>query len=152
MRATMRSKSAGATASPNCKCRPTSCANLRPASSKRTTAPLASNATMRAPMSTAVRSTNSPFSHTAILVVPPPMSMFMTRAVSRTERAAAPEPNAASVVSKASPALTDTNLPACAANKSAMARELLLRTATPVRIKAPVSILSGAMPACSYCA
>ena len=106
---------------------------------------------MRAPMSTAVKSTSSPFWQTAILVVPPPMSMFMTRAVSRTDRAAAPEPNAAKVVSSASPALTDTNLPACSANKSAMARELLRLTATPVKIKAPVSILSGSMPACAYC-
>ena len=78
------------------------------------------------------------------------MSTFMTRAPSRTERAALPEPKAASVVSSASPALTATNLPACAANSSPMARALLRRTATPVRISAPLSILSGVTPASAY--
>lgn len=80
------------------------------------------------------------------------MSMFITRALSRIERATAPEPNAASVVSSASPALTETNLPACPANRSPIARALLRRTATPVRVRvrAPVSIASGVRPASAY--
>ena len=43
------------------------------------------------------------------------------------------------VVSSPSPAVTETNRPASSANRSAMARELRRRTATPVRISAPVS-------------
>ena len=54
--------------------------------------PASSKHTMRAPMSMAVSSTTSPASHTAIFEVPPPMSTFITRADSRIERAAAPEP------------------------------------------------------------
>src|SRR6266581_913652 len=50
-----------------------------------------------------------------------------------------------------SPALTETNLPAWEANSSPIARALLRRTATPVRIRAPVSIVSGSTPASSYC-
>ena len=102
-------------------------------------------------MSMAVWSTTMPPSQTAIFEVPPPMSMFITRAVSRIERAAAPEPKAASVASSASPALTATNLPACAANSSPIARALRRRTATPVRISAPLSICSGVTPASTYC-
>ena len=49
-----------------------------------------------------------------------------------------------------SPALTATSLPACAANNSPMARALRLRTATPVRISAPVSISSGSTLASTY--
>ena len=101
-------------------------------------------------MSSAVCSTTAPASQTAILVVPPPTSMFITRAPSRIERAAAPEPKAASVVSSASPALTATNLPAWAANNSPIARALRRRTATPVRIRAPLSICSGERPASAY--
>jgi len=56
------------------------------------------------------------------------------------ERAQAPEPKAARVASSASPALTETNLPAWEANSSPIARALLRRTATPVRIRAPVSV------------
>ena len=130
---------------------PTSAAKRRPASSMRVTRPSASKETMRAPTSTAVRSAISPASHTAILEVPPPISMFMTRADSRIERAQAPEPNAARVASSASPALTETNFPACEANSSPIARALLRRTATPVRMRAPVSIASGSTPASSYC-
>ena len=74
---------------------------------------------MRAPTSMAVMSTTSPPSHTAIFEVPPPISTFITRALSRIERAAAPEPKAASVASSASPALTATNLPACAGEQIA---------------------------------
>ena len=78
------------------------------------------------------------------------MSMFITRQPSRMLRAAAPEPIAARVVSSASPALTATNLPAWAANRSPIARALLRRTATPVRINAPLSICSGRTPASAY--
>ena len=46
------------------------------------------------------------------------------------------------VASRPSPALTATNLPASCANRSAMARALRRRTATPVRINAPVSTSS----------
>jgi len=106
---------------------------------------------MRAPMSAAVISRTSPASHRAILEVPPPISTFMTRADSRIERAQAPDPKAARVASSASPALTETNFPACEANNSPMARALPRRTATPVRIKAPVSIAPGSTPASSYC-
>src|SRR5258706_15098676 len=64
-------------------------------------------------MSAAVTSRPSPASHRAILEVPPPISTFMTRADSRIERAQAPDPKAARVASSASPALTETNFPAC---------------------------------------
>ncbi len=106
---------------------------------------------MRAPTSSAVSSAISPASHTAIFEVPPPMSTFITRADSRIERAAAPEPWAASVASSASPALSDTNLPACAANSSPIGRAFARRTATPVRINAPVSMASETRPARRYC-
>ena len=65
--------------------------------------------------------------HTAIFAVPPPTSTFITVASSRIERATAPEPYAASTVSRLSPALTATNLPACAAKSSPIARALLRR-------------------------
>ena len=130
---------------------PTSAANRRPASSMRATRPSASKETMRAPTSTAVSSATSPASHTAIFVVPPPRSTFITRADSRTERAQAPEPKAARVASSASPALTETNFPTWEANSSPIARALLRRTATPVRIRAPVSIALGSTAASWYC-
>ncbi len=151
-RSTRRCTPSGSGTSPMSSASPTSAANRRPASSMRITRPSASNATMRAPTSIAVMSTTSPASHTAIFDVPPPMSRFMTRQRSRMERAAAPEPNAASVVSSASPALTDTNLPAWSAKRSAIARALRRRTATPVRMRAPVSMVAGTIPAASYCA
>ena len=123
----------------------------RPASSTRTTALPPSMARSRAPTSMAVTSRTLPPAHTAILLVPPPTSMFSTTASSRPERATAPEPWAAMVVSSPSPAVTDTNRPASSANSSAMARELRRRTATPVRISAPVSTSSRLSCACSYC-
>jgi hypothetical protein len=49
-----------------------------------------------------------------------------------------------------SPAETATILPACAANSSPILRALRRRTATPVRIKAPVSICSGSILASVY--
>ena len=55
------------------------------------------------------------------------------------------------VVSRLSPALTATILPAWLANNSPIARALLRRTATPVRISAPVSISSGSTSAYLYC-
>jgi hypothetical protein len=42
-------------------------------------------------------------------------------------------------------------LPAWRANNSPIARALLRRTATPVRISAPVSISSGSILASVYC-
>jgi hypothetical protein len=54
------------------------------------------------------------------------------------------------VASSPSPALTATNLPAWRANSSPMARALRRRTATPVRISAPLSIASEEIPAASY--
>src|SRR5439155_1747804 len=65
--------------------------------------------------------------------------------------AQAPEPKAARVASSASPALTETKFPAWEANSSPIARALLRRTATPVRIRAPVSIALESTPASSYC-
>ena len=54
------------------------------------------------------------------------------------------------MVSRLSPALTATILPAWRANNSPIARALLRRTATPVRISAPVSISSGSTLASAY--
>ena len=151
MRSTIASSRVASGFAPISRKSPTSAAKRRPASSRRATRPSESKDTMRAPMSAAVVSTTSPASQTAILEVPPPISTFMTRADSRIERAAAPEPKAASMASSASPALTDTNFPAWAANKSPMARALLRRTATPVRMSAPVSIAFGSIRASAYC-
>ena len=150
MRSTMAPRCSSVIVPPSTRSKPASFAKRRPASSTRSTLPSLSKETMRAPTSMAVMSTTSPPSHTAIFEVPPPMSMFMTRLRSRMERADAPEPKAASVVSRPSPAETETNLPACAANSSPIARALARRTATPVRIRAPVSMVEGSMPAASY--
>ena len=76
--------------------------------------------------------------------------MFITRAGERIDRATAPDPKAANVASSPSPALTATNLPAWSAKSSPIARALLRRTATPVRISAPVSMSSTPTPASAY--
>ena len=125
--------------SPMRKFRPTSCERSSAAGSMRVTRPSASKATMRAPMSMAVMAATAPPTQMAIFAVPPPMSTFITLAPSRIDSAAAPEPKAARLASSASPALTATNLPACAAKSSPMARALRRRTATPVRMSAPLS-------------
>ncbi len=103
MRSAILRASGSDSAAPVSSATPTSAAKRRPASSMRTTRRSASSAITRAPTSMAVISGTSPFSHTAIFEVPPPMSMFITRALSRIERDAAPEPKAASVVSSPSP-------------------------------------------------
>jgi len=64
--------------------------------------------------------------------LPPPMSTFITRA-DADERATAPEPWAASVASSPSPPLSDTNLPACAANRLADRAGVRAPHRTPVR-------------------
>ena len=151
MSSTIRASPSTAGTAAGSSARPTSSANRRAAGSIRVTRPHSSNARMRAPMSSAVTSTSCPRSQTASFEVPPPTSRFITRAPSRIERATAPEPCAASVASSASPALTATNLPACAANSSPIARAFARRTATPVRISAPVSMCSGTRPASAYC-
>ena len=103
----------------------------------------------RAPMSAAVRSTISPPSQTAIFDVPPHVDVHHPPAVAdRTGHRAGAE--AASVVSSPSPALTATNLPACCAKSSPIARAFRRRTATPVRMSAPVSMASGSCPASPY--
>jgi hypothetical protein len=53
-------------------------------------------------------------------------------------------------VSRLSPAETATSLPASRANSSPIARAFVRRTATPVRISAPVSISSGSTFASAY--
>src|SRR6266545_3723473 len=91
MRSTIVFRRSASGFSPIWRTRPTSAANRRPASSIRATRPSASKETMRAPTSTAVSSAISPASHTAIFVVPPPRSTFITRAESgegRFERVA----------------------------------------------------------------
>ena len=105
----------------------------------------------RAPASSAVRATISPSRQNAIFVVPPPTSILST-VPNCSDKATAPDPWAAISVSSASPALTATNLPACAAKISPIARALERRAATPVRINAPVSISSGVRPEATYCA
>ncbi len=104
----------------------------------------------RAPTSTAVTSITLPSAQIAILEVPPPTSTFITVHSSRIESATAPDPYAAITVSRLSPADTATSLPASRANSSPMARALLRRTATPVRMSAPVSISSGSTLASAY--
>ena len=64
----------------------------RPASSTRTTVLAPSMARSRAPTSMAVTSRTLPPAHTAILLVPPPTSIFSTTAPSRPDSATAPEP------------------------------------------------------------
>ena len=54
--------------------------------------PLSSNTTSRAPTSTAVTSRTLPFTQMAILLVPPPMSMFMQTPPVFPDWATAPEP------------------------------------------------------------
>ena len=91
-----------------------------------------------------------PARQTTTLVVPPPISTFMI-APAVADRATAPEPWAAMVASRLSPALTATKRPASAANRSPMARALSRSKATPVRIRAPVSTCSRVSPAAWYC-
>ena len=131
--------------------KPAQPACLRPASSMRTTPPSLSKASRRAPMSIAETSWTLPALHKANLLVPPPISTFSTTPPIFAECATAPEPCAAMVASRPSPALTATNLPASWAKSSPMARALRRRTATPVRISAPVSTSSRRILAFLYC-
>ena len=71
------------------------------------------------------------------------MSTFSTRHCFSAEYATAPEPWAASSASKLWPAVAQTKLPRCAANRSAIARALSRRIASPVRMIAPVSMSCG---------
>ena len=123
----------------------------RAAVSTRSIRPKASSEMRRAPISTAVCAITFPSAQTAIFDVPPPISIFMTVARSRRDRATAPDPCAAMIVSRLSPALTATIRPASRANRSPIARALLRLAATPVRIRAPASIISGLRPAAWYC-
>ncbi len=131
---------------------PSSSAKVLPAFSIRVTDPSASKQIRRAPTSIAVRATISPSTHSAILEVPPPTSTFITGTAALFDKATAPEPCATSAVSRLSPALTATNFPAWSANRSAIARALRRRTATPVSIRAPASTSSKCIPAFLYCA
>ena len=150
--AAMAAKAPSGGASPSSSTTPAASAKLCPVDSMRDTRPLSSRQISRAPTSSAVRSSILPSMQTAILLVPPPMSMFITRASGSSEAATAPEPWAASVVSSPSPAATATKRPAWAANNAPTAAALRRPAATPVRIRAPVSIMSGVMPAAVYCA
>lgn len=74
------------------------------------------------------------------------MSMLSTRAWPRSLLATAPEPCAASVASMPCPAVAQMNRPVRDANRSARARALWRRVASPVRITAPVSTSSAETP------
>src|SRR6202047_292001 len=89
---------------PTSRSSPSSVPTRRPASSSRTTCPCPSTQTRRAPPSTAVRSLTRPSQQIAIFEVPPPTSIFITVALSRIERATAPDPCAAITVSGLEPA------------------------------------------------
>ncbi len=140
----------GASSLPTSRLMPCAAAKRRPASSTRAIRPSGSRQIRRAPTSSAVTSITRPSAQTAIFAVPPPTSTFMIVALSRIERATAPEPCAAITVSRLSPAETATILPAWRANSSPILRALRRRTATPVRISAPVSISSGSTLASWY--
>ena len=77
------------------------------------------------------------------------MSTFITP-LRDLDSSTAPEPCAAMLASRLSPALTATKRPASSANNSAMARALSRSSATPVRISAPVSTCSRESPAAGY--
>ena len=130
--------------------KPISSACILPVGSIRTIAPSSSSTSNLAPASTAVTCSTFPWKQWAIFVVPPPISMLMTRPFLSADRITAPDPWAAIVASRPSPALTATNFPASAENKSPMARALARRTATPVNIRAPVSISDRWRPALRY--
>ena len=119
---------------------PTSRAKHRPASSMRVTRPSASNDSMRAPMSMAVCSTTAPcFADGDLRRAAADVDVHHARRLRGSSARRRPSRTPPASL-RASPALTDTNLPAWAANRSPMARALRRRTATPVRISAPVSI------------
>src|SRR6266568_341405 len=86
MRAAKARASSGFSVAPISSFSPSSAANWRPASSIRVIRPWASVTTRRAPTSTAVRSMTLPPAQTAIFEVPPPMSTFITMALSRADR------------------------------------------------------------------
>ncbi len=85
----------------------------------------------------------SPFSISASLVVPPPMSTLSTVPFVALDMATAPEPCAAIWHSMWWPADAQTNLPDTSENRSAMARALWRLIASPVRMTAPESTSSG---------
>ncbi len=98
----------------------------------------------------AVVATTVPLTIRASFVVPPPMSTWMMVVPSRRDRATAPEPCAASVASRAWPAVAQTNFPPSRAKSSSSSRALCRSRAAPVRITAPVSTSSRASPASRY--
>ena len=107
--------------------------------------------TRRAPTSSAVTSTTLPSRHTAIFAVPPPTSTFMTVASSRIETrdragAVGREHRFQAVAGAHRHQLA--GLARRTVRRSA--RALRRRTATPVRISAPVSISSGSTLASAY--
>ena len=110
-----------------------------------------SQANRRAPMSSAAVSTTRPSRHTASFVVPPPMSMFSTSAEDASREArTAPDPCAASRLSRWWPAVAHTNLPASPLNSATMALAFCCRAASPVVMTAPVSTSAGVHPAWAY--
>ena len=113
--------------------------------------PAASHANSRAPMSSAAVSSTRPSRQTASFVVPPPMSMLSTSGVAGSrDLRTAPDPCAASRLSRWCPAVAHTNLPAWPLNSATMAPAFSWRAASPVVITAPVSTSSGAQPASRY--
>ena len=147
MRSAISSRSSALGWEPISNVTPTSSACALPVGSSRVTLPSSSRTIRRAPQSTAVTRSTLPPRQCAILVVPPPISTLSVSPSLLEDRMTAPEPWAAMVASSPSPALTATNFPASAENRSPIARALRRRTATPVRIRAPVSTSERAMPA-----
>ena len=90
-------------------------------------------------MSIAISSAVRPSRQMTTLVVPPPMSTFITAPRDSSTAPTAPEPCAAIVASRLSPALTATKRPPRRRTARRSTRALSRSSATPVRISAPVS-------------
>ena len=131
---------------------PASSANRRAASSMRITRPRASNATMRAPMSIAVSLDDAGRARTPRASMSRRRCRGSTRVTIRGSSARLRPSRALRALPRARHRRsTATKRPACAAKSSPIARAFARRTATPVRISAPVSIASGSTPASAYC-
>ena len=87
----------------------------------------------------------------ATLLVPPPTSTFMQATPSsRVDTSTAPEPKAARIASRLWPAVAHTNFPASSANNAAIASAFSFLAASPVTIRAPVSMSPRVRPARAY--
>ncbi len=147
MRVTILARSSGLSGAPSASAIPRLCATSWTGPSMRVSPSLGSSTISRPPTAIAAVATMRPFSMSANLVVPPPMSTLSSVALWPRESATAPEPCAASWHSMWWPAEAQTKRPASSENRSAMARALWRLIASPVSTTAPLSMSAGSTPA-----